>query len=67
MADTKKLKLAPGRKVPMEDGSDWPEAGATVELTRYIRRRLKDGDLVEVGAKKAAETPKAEPVKLGDK
>lgn len=47
----KKLKLAPGRTVPMEDGRDWPEGGATVPVTLYIRRRIADGDLVEVGVK----------------
>jgi len=47
----KKLKLAPGRTVPMEDGRDWPEGGATVPVTLYIRRRIADGDLVEVGGK----------------
>ncbi len=43
----KKLKLAEGRSVPMEDGKVWPPEGATVEVTLYIRRRLADGDLVE--------------------
>ena len=50
----KKLKLAPGRTVPMEDGRDWPEGGATVPVTLYIRRRSADGDLVEVGVKAPA-------------
>lgn len=50
----KKLKLAPGRTVPMEDGRDWPEGGATVPVTLYIRRRIADGDLVEVGVKAPA-------------
>lgn len=50
----KKLKLAPGRTVPMEDGRDWPEGGATVPVTLYIRRRIADGDLVEVGSKAPA-------------
>ncbi|MDG9793734.1 DUF2635 domain-containing protein [Brucella anthropi] len=49
----KKLKLAPGRTVPMEDGRDWPEGGATVPVTLYIRRRIADGDLVEAGATSA--------------
>lgn len=50
----KKLKLAPGRTVPMEDGREWPEGGATVPVTLYIRRRIADGDLVEVGVKAPA-------------
>lgn len=50
----KKLKLAPGRTVPMEDGRDWPEGGATVPVTLYIRRRIADGDLVEIGVKAPA-------------
>ncbi len=45
----KKLKLAPGRTVPMEDGREWPEGGAMVPVTLYIRRRIADGDLVEAG------------------
>ena len=44
----KKLKLAEGRNVPMEDGRDWPKGGITVPVTHYIRRRIADGDLVEV-------------------
>lgn len=46
----KRLMLAEGRSVPMEDGSAWPAEGATVEVTLYIRRRLRDGDLVEASA-----------------
>ncbi|MCM0750982.1 hypothetical protein DEA98_05105 [Brucella pseudogrignonensis] len=38
----------------MEDGRDWPEGGATVPVTLYIRRRIADGDLVEVGVKAPA-------------
>ncbi|NKC04287.1 DUF2635 domain-containing protein [Brucella haematophila] len=53
----KKLKLAPGRNVPMEDGRDWPKDGAMVPVTHYIRRRLKDGDLIEIGAKAVASAP----------
>lgn len=55
----KKLKPADGRTVPMEDGRAWPEGGATVPVTLYIRRRIADGDLVEVGAKSPAVTSNA--------
>lgn len=48
MPDMMKLKLAEGRTVPMEDGRPWPAEGAFVKVTLYIRRRLQDGDLVEV-------------------
>lgn len=54
----KKLKCAEGRNVPMEDGRDWPKDGATVPVTHYIRRRIADGDLVEVESKGSA-TPSA--------
>ena len=47
----KKLKCAEGRNVPMEDGRDWPEGGIIVPVTHYIRRRIADGDLVEVESK----------------
>lgn len=46
----KHLKPAPGREVPMEDGRPWPEDGATVEVSRYVRRRIADGDLIEAGS-----------------
>ena len=55
----KKLKLAEGRNVPMEDGRDWPEGGITVPVTHYIRRRIADGDLVEVET--TAPTPPSVP------
>jgi len=56
---TMTLKLAEGRRVPKEDGSDWPEAGETVPVTAYIRRRLRDGDLVP--AEPAPTPPAPEP------
>lgn len=40
------LKQAEGRKVPQENGNPWPEDGLEVEVTAYIRRRIKDEDLV---------------------
>lgn len=40
-------KPADGRTVPLEDGGAWPAEGKDVPLTRYVRRRLADGDLVE--------------------
>lgn len=43
-----KLQLAEGRNVPLEDGRPWPTEGATVTVTHYIRRRLADGDLVQI-------------------
>ena len=73
----KNLKCAEGRNVPMEDGRDWPKGGATVPVTHYIRRRIADGDLVEVETKSSV-TPsvpvpetvsddKASKAKTGDK
>lgn len=43
-----KLHLAEGRNVPLEDGRPWPADGATVIVTHYIRRRLADGDLMQM-------------------
>jgi hypothetical protein len=42
------IKPAPGLRVRTPDGSLLPEAGATVELTIYWRRRLAAGDVIEV-------------------
>ncbi len=41
---------AHGLAVPMADGSPWPAEGAEVALDQYVRRRIADGDLVEVQA-----------------
>jgi len=65
-----KVKAVQGRDTLMEDGREWPSGSVLVEKTHYIRRRLADGDIVEVGAKKpspeAAPQSKSEQVK-GDK
>jgi hypothetical protein len=59
------VRPAEGRLVPQEDGRDWPRdakgdlAWLTIEPTRYIRRRLRDGDLIE----KTAPAPAAKPAK----
>ena len=52
---------APGRTVPQADGQPWPDGGLTVPLpaSTYIRRRLRDGDLIEAApVKRAARTDK---------
>lgn len=48
-AETRKfLKVAEGRTVRREaDGQPWDAAGEFAEDSRFIRRRLADGDLVE--------------------
>jgi hypothetical protein len=63
MSDRKFLKAAEGRTVRQEDsGEPWPTEGAFAENTRYVRRRVADGDLVE------AQPPKpARPAADGDK
>ncbi|SDK32029.1 DUF2635 domain-containing protein [Billgrantia gudaonensis] len=48
-------------QVRRENGKPIPAEGATVELTPFIRRRLRDGDLVKAAppkkpAKRAAES-----------
>lgn len=42
------LKAGEGRIVRREDdGELWPAEGDFAERTQFVRRRLKDGDLVE--------------------
>ena len=42
------LKPAEGRTVRRpEDGEPWPAEGDFAERSQFVRRRLKDGDLVE--------------------
>ncbi len=42
------LKEAEGRIVRREsDGARWPADGDWTERTRFVRRRLADGDLIE--------------------
>lgn len=42
------LKAGEGRIVRREDdGELWPAEGDFAERTAFVRRRLKDGDLVE--------------------
>lgn len=49
-------------QVRRENGKPIPAGGAHVELTPYIRRRLRDGDLVRAQAPKApAKTGGAKP------
>ena len=48
------VKPADGLKVRKEDGrGHFAAEGEKAELTTYIRRRLKAGDLVEVAATKS--------------
>lgn len=58
MTDTMKLIPAEGRVVPQEDGTPWPSKDGKplaheVPVTRYIRRRLADRDLIKAGASAA--------------
>jgi len=72
-AKLKTLKPAEGRTVPLEDGMPWPtetiklkgkdvETSKAIEvsMTRYFRRRLRDGDLIDVNAE--SETSKQDEV-----
>ncbi len=56
MAETLKVKPAPGLQVRKEDGTPLPAEATTVPNTSYYRRRLRDGDLVNL-------TPTATPKK----
>lgn len=57
------LKPAPGRLVFREDGTEWPPEGERASTaSKYVRRRIKDGDLVEAQPPKpAAKAPRAKP------
>lgn len=44
----KVLKPADGRTVDQEDGTPWPAEGMPAPDTLFVRRRLRDGDLVEI-------------------
>jgi hypothetical protein len=49
------LKPAPGRLVFRENGTEWPPEGESASTaSKYVRRRIKDGDLVEEKAEKPA-------------
>lgn len=49
------LKPAEGRTVRrQDDGELWPAEGDFAERTQFVRRRLKDGDLVEATPPRAA-------------
>jgi hypothetical protein len=49
------LKAGEGRIVRREDdGELWPAEGDFAERTQFVRRRLKDGDLVEAAPPRAA-------------
>lgn len=60
----RRLKLAEGRSVPMEDGSAWPAEGVGVEDSLYVRRRLRDGDVVEIDDELEPATPPVPPETL---
>ncbi|WP_306050098.1 hypothetical protein [Oceaniradius stylonematis] len=66
-----RLKPAPGRTVPLEDGSPWPtkpngrdKTPAPVELSvassLYWRRRIRSGDVIDLDADAALRAEKAE-------
>lgn len=49
------LKAGEGRIVRrQEDGEVWPVDGDWADRTQFVRRRLKDGDLVEAQPPRAA-------------
>lgn len=56
------LKPAEGRTVRREaDGEIWPAEGDWTDRTRFVRRRLDDGDLVEAEPPKKAKPPVGDP------
>lgn len=66
MTSRTKLYQAEGRTVPQEDGTPWPAEGLAVEHSRYIRRRLADGDLTEKSPAKPKPEKTDAKAKTGD-
>ncbi len=77
---TRYLKPAPGRAVYQMDGRPWPADGMDAENSLFVRRRLKDGDLIEaerpvavaatvaeMQATETAETPETDTTETGSK
>lgn len=62
---SKTLIAAEGRTVLTDDGKPWPAEGLPDPGTLFTRRRLADGDLVEMPetAEPAAPAEEVEPVK----
>lgn len=60
------LSVAEGLSVPLPDGGAWPAAGAWVEPDQYVRRRLKDGDLVPADPPAETEPESPPPAAAGD-
>ncbi len=56
---TQFLKPAEGRTVDQEDGSFWPLGGMDAPDTLFVRRRLRDGDLIEAERPVIADEPPA--------
>lgn len=56
---TRFLKPAPDRHVDQPDGTPWPADGMDAENTLFVRRRLKDGDLMETARVVTPVTPDA--------
>ncbi|WP_153485016.1 DUF2635 domain-containing protein [Segnochrobactrum spirostomi] len=53
---------ADGLTLPLPDGRPWPAEGAWVDTAeRYIRRRLADGDVVEVAPPATTSSPAVAP------
>jgi hypothetical protein len=56
------LKAGEGRIVRREaDGELWPTEGDWAENSRYIRRRVEDGDLVKADPPKKPKPPVDDP------
>ncbi|MFC3074690.1 DUF2635 domain-containing protein [Shinella pollutisoli] len=47
------LKPGPGRTVLQEDGTPWPADGMEAPDTAFVRRRIRDEDLVPAAPKPA--------------
>lgn len=66
MSDRKYLKPGEGRTVRDElSGESWPAEGDWADNTRFIRRRITDGDLVETDPPKASEAEPAQAAEAG--
>lgn len=55
------LKPAEGRTVHQPDGAPWPADGMEAPSTLFVRRRIADGDLIEVEASVETDAPTPKP------
>ena len=63
---TRFLKPAEGRTVDQLDGTPWPAEGMEADDSLFVRRRLRDGDLVKATPPAASAEPESETEQPGE-